>query len=93
MIVDLSSEDIFQYVVGDTTFHPLETKVDPTVHEIMPEFIYNHKSKKQLTQNEDYVKFCGFLEGLKQNAPKMHRREIKSICEELVDFSPLTLKL
>ena len=97
--VSINRNDIFNYVVGKSSFDPIEHCIDPTQYEVQEEFIYDHDQKKLIRQNEDFIYFnkeLGKLRNLvqdKQTRHKIGRAEIIKICKELEEIAPTTVKL
>jgi len=86
-------EDIFRYVVGNTNYCPIEQQIDPMIYEVFEESIYDNKTKKFIMQDQEFVYFQKQLSLLRSNAKDMNSSEIFSICEELEEISPKTIKL
>ena len=55
--IDINRTDIFNYVVGKTSFDPIEHCIDPTQYEVQQEFIYDHQESKMMGQDEDFIYF------------------------------------
>ncbi len=89
----IRQEDIFRYVVGNTNYCPIEQQIDPTVFEVFEESIYNGQSKRFVTQDADFVFFQKQLSRLRHNAKNMQSREILSLCDELEEIAPATIKI
>ena len=85
--------DIFNYVVGNSHYDPIEKCIDPTRYEVYDYFIYDNKERKRFNQKQDYVIFCNEVTKLKKNAPAMSQREIESLCEELAEIAPTKIEL
>ena len=85
--------DIFNYVVGNSHYDPIEKCIDPTRYEVYDYFIYDSQERKRYNQKQDYVIFCNEVTKLKKNAPDMSQREITSLCEELAEIAPTKIEL
>jgi hypothetical protein len=91
--VKINRNDIFNFVVQNTNYDPIEKVIDPVRYEVLDTFIYDHIKKIQLDQSDEYCSFCRQVNFLRQNAPKMERSEIERICDELAEISPTELYL
>lgn len=91
--IRVNRNDIFDYVVGNCNYDPIERCIDPTLFEIFDEVIYDFRNKKSIPQNEEYVSFCKQVSSLRKNAKNMDPKEILRICEELEDIAPRTVTL
>jgi hypothetical protein len=89
----VQKEDIFRYVVGNTNYCPIEQQIDPMIFEVFEESIYNGNTKEFIVQDKDFIFFQKELSKLRANAPNMQSREILSICEELEEIAPKTIKI
>tara|TARA_R110002051_G_C8441289_1_gene455133 strand:- start:68 stop:358 length:291 start_codon:yes stop_codon:yes gene_type:complete len=86
--IKINRYDIFNYVVGQSVFDPIEKCIDPTQYEVLDEFIYDSKNKTTKMQNAQYQKFCWEVSKLKRFSGKMERGEIERVCEELEEIAP-----
>jgi len=86
--IKINRNDIFNYVVGNSVFDPIEKCIDPTRYEVLDAFIYDAQNKRQMVQSTEYQRFCWEVSKLKQFSEKMERREIESVCEELEEIAP-----
>ena len=91
--IRVNRSDIFNYVVGNSVFDPIEKCIDPTRYEVLDAFIYDSKLKTQKMQNNQYQKFCWEVTKLKNLSAKMDDSEIQRICEELAEIAPTYLIL
>ena len=91
--VDINKYDIFDYVVGNSHYDPIEKCIDPTRYEVYYYFIYDSQEQKRLSQKQDYIIFCHEVTKLKMKTPEMSRREIESLCEELAEIAPTEIDL
>ena len=97
--IDINRTDIFNYVVGKTSFDPIEHCIDPTQYEVQQEFIYDHQESKMMGQDEDFIYFNKELAKLrklvqgKDTAHKIGSAEIIRICKELEEIAPKSVKL
>ena len=85
--------DIFNYVVGNSRYDPIEKCIDPHRYEVYDYFIYDNQERKRYNQKQDYVIFCNEVTKLKKNVPDMGQREIESLCEELAEIAPKKIEL
>ena len=86
--IKVDRNDIFNYVVGNSFYDAIEKCIDPTRYEIFDHAIYDHKSKKQIDQSEEYKNYCTQVSLLRQKAKEMNRNEIQRLCEELEEIAP-----
>ena len=97
--IDINRNDIFNYVVGKSSFDPIEHCIDPTQYEVQEEFIYDHQESKIMGQDEDFIYFNKELAKLRKlvqgedTSHKIGRAEIIRICKELEDIAPKSVKL
>jgi len=91
--IQVSQNDIFNFVIGKDGYDPIEKCIDSSVYEVFDEFIYNNKTKETLTQDQDYVNFCKQVSILKSKSKEMQYEEILRICEELEEIAPKYVKL
>ena len=91
--IKINKYDIFNYVVGNSHYDPIEKCIDPTRYEVYDYFIYDNQERNRVHQKEDYVIFCYEVTKLKGEASKMSQREIESLCEELAEIAPTTIEL
>lgn len=91
--VKVYPNDIFDYVVGNTNYDPLERCIDPTKFEVMDRFIYNRETKELLEQDETYVQFCEGVSELRRYAKILAPTDIQRICDELSELAPTEINL
>jgi hypothetical protein len=91
--INVDVDDIFEYVIGNSCYCPIEKKIDSEKYETYDEFIYDCESKEIIDQDSDYINFSKQVSLLRSNAPKMSGDEIYRICIELEEISPKTIKL
>ena len=94
--ITVAKEDIFDYVVGNATYDPIEKCIDPTLYETYGDFILRHDddgNREYINQGEDYQYFYQEMYKLKNLAKKMSKQEILRICEELEEVAPNTVNL
>jgi hypothetical protein len=88
MEIKVKKEDIFDYVVGNTNYDPIEKIIDPTRYEVFNCGIYDNVTKKILEQKEDYEYFAFQVMHLRKSAASMERKEIDQVCLELEEIAP-----
>ena len=93
MTIKINKHDIFNFVVGNTGYDPIEKQIDPIRFEVFNHGIWDRKLKKNIDQEEDYVIFCTQVYNLKQNAKSMNSQEIMDICFELEEIAPKKINL
>tara|TARA_A100000172_G_C3020002_1_gene102791 strand:+ start:53 stop:343 length:291 start_codon:yes stop_codon:yes gene_type:complete len=91
--IKVSRYDIFDYVVGNSTFDPIEKCIDPIRYEVFDTFIFDSKLKCNINQDEQFRDFGAQVSKLRSKARKMERGEIDRLCEELEEIAPITIKL
>ena len=89
----ITRNDIFDYAIKNTLYHPIERFIDPTTYDIDSVSILNKKTKERVSQLKDYKSFYQQLEALKKNAKEMQTSEILQLCEELEEIAPKTINL
>lgn len=91
--ISVNKDDIFNYVVGNSSYDPIEKCIDCKSYEVFDEFIYNNVTKETIEQDEDFVVFSRQVSLLRVKAQNMSGDEIARICEELEEIAPKTIKL
>jgi hypothetical protein len=91
--INVDVNDIFEYVVGNCQFCPIEKKIDNKRFAVYDPFIYDSKEKKMITQGDGYENFCSQVSKLKSKSSGMQGGEIWRICEELLEIAPKTIFL
>jgi hypothetical protein len=93
MDIKVTKEDIFNYIVGNTSYDPIEKIIDPTRYEVFDCGIYDHFKKVTIKQKEDYNYFTSQVSNLRKSVSKMQRKEIDQICLELEEIAPINVIL
>jgi hypothetical protein len=93
MKIKIDQNDIFDYVVGNSNYDPIEKCIDPNLFEVFDVSIYDRKRKEFLGQSEEYRNFCSQVSKLRRNASSMQRSEIIRICVELEEIAPSEVNL
>lgn len=91
--IKVSRYDIFDYVVGNSTFDPIEKCIDPIRYEVFDTFIFDNKGRCNIDQDEQFRDFGEQVSKLRTRARKMQRDEIDRICEELEEIAPVSISL
>lgn len=91
--IDINANDIFDFVVKNTNYDPIERNIDPTRYEVFDVSIYDHETKVFYDQSDQYKNFCSQVSQLRNNSDKMMRSEIVSICKELEEIAPTGVNL
>ena len=91
--IKINRNDIFNFVVRNTNYDPIEKIIDPVRYEVLDTHIYDHAKKISLNQSEEYVNFSKQVSLLRSNTPQMDRLEIERICDELAEIAPTGLYL
>ena len=84
----VNSNDIFNFVTGNSAFDPIEKCIDPIRYEVFDGFVYDNKTKEKIFQSHEYQRFCWEVTKLKQLSSKMEKREVQSVCEEIAEIAP-----
>tara|TARA_Y100001938_G_C7796101_1_gene284881 strand:+ start:209 stop:499 length:291 start_codon:yes stop_codon:yes gene_type:complete len=91
--IKVSRYDIFDYVVGNSTFDPIEKCIDPIRYEVFDTFIFDSKERVNIDQGDEFCKFEREVSRLRNRARKMDKLEIDRICEELEEIAPTDISL
>jgi hypothetical protein len=86
-------QDIVNYVLGTTSYHPLEFVLDPMRYEIRNSNIFDKKTHQCYQQEDEFFKFNMQVAGLKNLVNEMDSLQIQTFCRELERFSPLQINL
>lgn len=91
--IKVNKDDIFNYVVGNSNYDPIERCIDCKSYEVFDEFIYNNQTKETIEQDEDFNVFSKQVSMLRSKSSNMSGGEIIRICEELEEIAPKYVKL
>lgn len=91
--IKVNRNDIFNYVVGNSCYDPIEKCIDCKSYEVFDEFIYNNETKETIEQDEEFNIFSKQVSMLRSKSKDMSGDEILRICEELEEIAPKTIKL
>lgn len=91
--INIKRDDIFDYVVGASSYDPIEKCIDSQIYEVFDEFIYNNQTKETIEQDEIYDLFSKEVSLLRSRSPNMNMDEILRICDELEEIAPKYVKL
>ena len=91
--IKVDRNEVFDFVVGNSIFDPIEKCIDPTRYEVFDTFIYDNETDKKIIQGPVCNKFCWEVSKLKNNASNMSRSEIIRICEELEEIAPKAVSI
>lgn len=84
MIVKVDQNDIFDYVVGNTTIDPIERQIDfENRYEVFDDCIYDHMCRKIISQQESFCKFSKAVSNLRRSASFMKPDIIVKECRKL----------
>lgn len=84
--IKISSNDIFDYVMGRSSYDPIERQIDPTRFDASEFAIYDHFLKKSFEQDECYAIFYKRVKELRFIAREI--KEIQAVCNELEQMAP-----
>jgi hypothetical protein len=91
--IKISTNDIFDYVVGNSSYDPIERCIDPTRFEVFDVTIYDNQNKLSLKQDEKFLFFSSEVSKLRSISKEMDPREIQSLCNELAEIAPTEINL
>jgi hypothetical protein len=91
--IKISANDIFDYVVGNSNYDPIERCIDPTRFEVFDTAIYDNQNRLNLEQDEKFLFFASEVSKLRSISKEMDPREIQSICNELEEVAPTEINL
>jgi hypothetical protein len=91
--IKVDRNEIFNFVVGNSIFDPIEKCIDPTRYEVFDTFIYDNETDRKYTQGPIYNRFCWEVTKLKNLSENMTGAEIIRICEELEEIAPKLITL
>ena len=93
MRIKIERADIFNYVVGNTNYDPIERQIDPEKYEVYDHAIYDHTRKVSIPQSETYHNYMEHLRNLKDKAKDMSAYEITKLCVEIHEISPKNINI
>jgi hypothetical protein len=91
--IKVNRNEIFNFVVGNSIFDPIEKCIDPTRYEVFDTFIYDNETDRKYVQGPVYNRFCWEVSKLKNLTEKMEAPEISRLCEELEEIAPKLVTL
>jgi|TARA_R100001224_G_scaffold113520_1_gene99186 hypothetical protein len=91
--IKVDRNEIFNFVVGNSIFDPIEKCIDPTRYEVFDTFIYDNETDRKYAQGPIYNRFCWEVTKLKNLSENMTGAEIIRICEELEEIAPKLITL
>lgn len=91
--IHVSRHDIFDYVIRNSDYDPVEKCIDPTLYETYSDFILKIDGQEYLYQDVEYKKFYNEMFRLRRKALDMHTSEILRLCEEIEEIAPKTVQL
>lgn len=84
MKIKINSNDVFRYVVGNTSKDPIESCIDfNNRYEVMDFGIFDHITKEILVQNSSFVDFCQAVSNLRNRSSQLSTEEIFLHCKNL----------
>lgn len=84
MKISTDQNDIFRYVVGNTSIDPIEHQLDSGGrYEVFDEVIYDHRSKVFLPQNHLFKTFSKEVSLLRAKVKNMDKNDIIQECIRL----------
>ena len=87
MIIKVDQNDIFDYVVGNTTIDPIERQIDfENRYEVFDDCIYDHLRRVIISQQESFCKFSKSVSNLRRSANFMKREAVVEQCKKLEEM-------
>lgn len=84
MKIKINSNDVFRYVVGNTSKDPIESCIDfDNRYEVMDFGIFDHAKKVLIKQGEGFNKFSSSVSSLRSSYSSFDRETLISKCESL----------
>lgn len=98
MKIKVNQNDIFDYIVGNSNYDPIEKCIDPLRYEVFDTSIYDSKRKEYLGQSEEYKSFCKQVSQarktfVQKDVSGRSRSEIVRLCCELEEIAPTEINL
>lgn len=86
--INITFKDVFDYVINNTSYNPIEKYLDPTLFETCTDFIKNKKTGESIDQDPNYKFFLIKLEQLRSIAKEINLKDLESACEEMTESCP-----
>lgn len=84
MKIKIDSNDVFRYVVGNTSRDPIESCIDfDNRYEVMDFGIFDHARKQMLEQGKSFLDFSSGVSSLRSSYASFDRDSLISKCESL----------
>lgn len=84
MTLTLDKNDVFRYVVGNTTVHPIEALIDwGDSYEVMNFGVFDHSNSLMHEQDSTYTTACLSIDILKNKIKNLSRQQLELECEKL----------
>lgn len=98
MKIKVNQNDIFDYIVGNSNYDPIEKCIDPLRFEVFDTSIYDSQKRVFLAQNEQYQNFCQQVSHARTtfrqaDIANRSRSEIVRLCVELEEIAPTEVNL
>lgn len=91
--IKVAANDIFNYVVGNSGYDPIERCIDPSRFIVSESEIFDSLTQKSHAQDETFFFFYSELKKLRCLSKQMDIKEIQSICDELEQIAPDSINL
>lgn len=91
--INVSCDEIFDFAIGRSCYHPIERHIDPTLYDVLTDSIYNKRTKEYCPQPSNYKKFYEEVALLVSKAKNMSGSELLQVSEEVSEISPKELYL
>lgn len=84
MKINTDENDIFRYVVGNTSIDPIEYQIDiEGRYEVFDEVVYDHRKKVFIPQSDSFKIFSKEVSLLRSKSKLMEKAEIIKECRRL----------
>lgn len=83
MTLLLNVNDVFRYVVGNTSIHPIEALIDFNRYEVMDFGLFDHATKTLINQTECFKALASQVSELRASAKNFDRENLVAKCESL----------
>jgi uncharacterized protein YydD (DUF2326 family) len=91
--IKVNSKDIFDYIIGRSSYDPIERQIDPTRYEVRSDSIYDKFLKKTFEQDECFSIFYKKVKELRFVSKEIEAKEIGNISVELEQLAPTLINL
>jgi hypothetical protein len=93
MKYNINYQHVLDYVLGTSSYHPLEMALDPRRYEIHDDRIFDKSNNSYLPQEKDYCDFCSQVRWLKDYQSAMEKEQVFGACRIIAQKSFFTIFL